>query len=204
MILISTEITQQTFVLLIRLQKTSWSRSTYSSWSYVFKTFSRRLQDVFKTSSGLLQDVLKTSSRRLQEISKTFSRRLQDVFKTSSGLLQDVLKTSSRRLQEISKTSSRRLQDVLKTSSRHLQHVFQTYYQVKVFLVIHFQDIFETYLKRSWDVLLRWLSAGGLLRSHFPEIYGHCAKSPRVTKISQVLVFHFTTPFSGFILQRCI
>ena len=179
MILISTEITQQTYVLiktnvfalLIRLQKTSWSRSTYSSWSYVFKTFSRRLQDVFKTSSGLLQDVLKTSSRRLQEISKT---------------------------------SSRRLQDVLKTSSRHLQHVFQTYYQVKVFLVIHFQDIFETYLKRSWDVLLRWLSAGGLLRSHFPEIYGHCAKSPRVTKISQVLVFHFTTPFSGFILQRCI
>ena len=40
--------------------KTSWSRPIYLSWSYVFKTPSRRLQDVFKTSSRHLQDVLKT------------------------------------------------------------------------------------------------------------------------------------------------
>ena len=45
--------------------KTSSSRSTYSSWSYVFKTSSRRFQDVLKTFSRRFQDVLKTSSRRL-------------------------------------------------------------------------------------------------------------------------------------------
>ena len=126
--------------------KTFWSRPIYSSWPYVFKTSSRRLQDVFKTSS----------------------RRLA------------------------------------KTSSRHLQDIFKTYYQVKVFLVTQFQDIFETYSKRFWDVLLRRLSTGGLPRSHFREIYGHCAKFPRVIKISQVLIFHFTTPFSGYTLQRRI
>ena len=52
------------FVLAIRLQD-------------VFKTFSRRLQDVFKISC---QDVFKTSSRHLQDI---FPRCRQDVFKTS-------------------------------------------------------------------------------------------------------------------------
>ena len=87
-------------------------------------------------------------------------------------------------------------------SSRHLQDVFKTYYQVKVFLVTQFQDIFETYSKHFWGVLLRRLSTGGLPRSHFREIYGHCAKFPRVIKIPQVLIFHFTTPFSGCTLQR--
>ena len=48
------------FVLAIRLQD-------------VFKTFSRRLQDIFKTSC---KNVFKTSSRRLAKIS---SRRFQDV-----------------------------------------------------------------------------------------------------------------------------
>ena len=51
------------FVLAIRLQD-------------VFKTFSRRLQDVFKTSC---QDVFKTFSRRLQDV---LQERLQDIFKT--------------------------------------------------------------------------------------------------------------------------
>ena len=123
-------------------------------------------------------------------------------------------KTSWRRLDQdeyvrLSLTSSRRLgQDQYirlgHTSSRRLQDVFKTYYQVKVFLVTQFQDIFETYSKRFWDVLLRRLSTGGLPRSHFREIYGHCAKFPRVIKISQVLIFHFTTPFSGYTLQRRI
>ena len=90
--------------------------------------------------------------------------------------------TSSRRLPDVLKTSSRCLQDVLKTSSTHFQDVFKTYYQVKVFLVTKFQDVFKTYSKRFWDVLLRWLSIGGLPRSHFREIYGHCAKFPRVLK----------------------
>ena len=129
--------------------KTSWSRPTYSSWSYVFKTFSRHPQDIFKTSS-------------------------------------------------------RRFENVFKTSSKHLQHVFKTYYQVKLFLITQFQAVFETYSKRFWDVLLRRLPIGGLPRSHFWKIYGQCTKFPRVTKISQVLIFHFTTSFSGCTLQRRI
>ena len=143
------------------------------------------------------EDVLKTP------FVFVFRRRLdQDEYvrldHTSSRRLQDVL---PRCLQNVFKTSSRRL---AKTSSRHLQDVFKTYYQVKVFLVTQFQDIFETYSKRFWDVLLRRLSTGSLPRSHFREIYGHCAKFPRVIKISQVLIFHFTTPFSGYTLQRRI
>ena len=64
------------FALALRLQKTSWSRPIYSSWLYVFKTSSRRFQDVFKTSC---KNVFKTSSRRLQDV---LQRYLQDVFKT--------------------------------------------------------------------------------------------------------------------------
>ena len=77
------------FALLIRLQKTktSSSRRIYSSWSYVFKSSSRRFQDVFKTSS-----------RRFQDIFKTFSRCLQDIFKTSSRCFENVFKTFSRHI----------------------------------------------------------------------------------------------------------
>ena len=114
--------------------------------------------------------------------------------------LQDVFKTYSRRPQDILKKSSRCFENVFKTSSRHLQDVLKKYYQVKVFLVTQFQDVFETYSKRFWDVLLRRLSTGGLPSSHFREIYGHCTKFPRVIKISQVFIFHFTTPFSGYTL----
>ena len=60
------------FSLALRLQKTSWSRPIYLSWPYVFKTSSRRLQDVLKTSSRCLQDIFKTSYKN---IFKTFSRR---------------------------------------------------------------------------------------------------------------------------------
>ena len=98
----------------------------------------------------------------------------------------------------------RRFQDVLKTSSRRCQDVLKTSDQVKLFLVTQFQDVFETYSKRFWDILLRRLSTGGLPRSHFWEIYGQCTKFPRVTKISQVLIYYFTTPFSGYTLQRRI
>ena len=170
---------------------------------------------------------MKTSWRRLADVfghrlQKTYSRCLdqdeyirlthtssEDVFKTSSRCLhQDqhirLGHTSSRRLQDVFKTSSRHFQDVFKMFWKRLQDVFKTYYQVKLFLVTQFQDIFETYSKRFWDVLLRRLSTGGLPRSHFREIYGHCAKFPRVIKISQVLIFHFTTPFSGYTLQRRI
>ena len=100
------------------------------------KTSSIHLQDVFKTSS---HDVFKTSSRRLQDvfqdIFKTPSRCLQDV--PVRRLHQDVFKTSSRRLkedvlqlclQDVFKTSSKikkcYAEDVFKTSLRCLQYVF--------------------------------------------------------------------------------
>ena len=99
------------FALVICLQKMSWSRPIYSSWSYVFKTssrrlgkmFSRHLQDVFKTFWKRPQDIFKTPSRRLGKMS---SRRLQNVIKKSC---KNVFKTSWRRL---AKTSSRRFQDI--------------------------------------------------------------------------------------------
>ena len=64
--------------------KTSWSRPIYSPCPYIFKTSSRRFQDVLPKC---LQDVFKTSSRRLQNVFrtcrkyvlKTFSRRFEDV-----------------------------------------------------------------------------------------------------------------------------
>ena len=83
------------FILVICLQdvfKTSWKN--------VFKTFSRRLQDVLKTSSRHLQDTFKTS--------------WQDVFKTSSKCYQEILQ---KRLQDILKTSCK---DIFKTFSRHI------------------------------------------------------------------------------------
>ena len=60
--------------------KTSWSRRTYSPWSYVFR---RRLQDDLIKANLFalvirLQDVYKTSSRNLQDV---LLRRIQDVFK---------------------------------------------------------------------------------------------------------------------------
>ena len=60
------------FVFRRRLQdvfKTSCSRAIYSSWPYVFKTSSRRFQDIFKTSSRHFQDVLQ---RYLQDVFKTY------------------------------------------------------------------------------------------------------------------------------------
>ena len=80
---------------------TPWSRTIDSSWSYVFKTFSRRIQDVFR---------------------------------------------------RLAKKSSR-----------------------------HFQDVLPT---------------------HFSEIYGQCAKFARAKKFFQILVFNFTTPFSGCLQRR--
>ena len=75
--------------------KMTWSRRIYLPWSYVFKTFTRCLQDVFKTSSRNLQDVL---LRRIQDVFKIyyqvklflltllqqdlFTRCFQDVFST--------------------------------------------------------------------------------------------------------------------------
>ena len=92
------------FALFIRLQKTSWWRTIYSSWSYVFKRF----QDNFKTSSRQLQDIFKTTSRHVQDIllghhQDVLQICLQDVFKTHHQVklflltpLKDVFETYSR------------------------------------------------------------------------------------------------------------
>ena len=113
----------------IRLDEDVLIKTIYSSWSYVFKTSSRRFQDVLPRC---LQDVFKTSSRRLQDVFKTSSRRLA--------------KTSSRHLQDVFKTFWRRLQDVLQ---RYLQDVFKTYHQVKLFLLTNLRDVFNTFLRRT-------------------------------------------------------
>ena len=59
--------------------KTSWLRPIYSSWAFVFKTSSRRLQDVFKTSSISL---LKTSSKHLQDICNTSCKGICKTYST--------------------------------------------------------------------------------------------------------------------------
>ena len=113
--LLDTDIPSKYFVCLHNVLKTS-SR-------YVFKTFSRRLQDM---SSRCLQDVLHVIIFRLPRcLQIVFARRLQDNFKTSSRRLGRrkivTLKMCWRCLQDI---SSRRLQRdnflSYKTSSRCL------------------------------------------------------------------------------------
>ena len=62
-----------------RLDQDLYIRLGHTSWRRLVKTSSKRLEDVFKMSC---KNVFKTSSRRLQDIFKTSSRRLQNVFKT--------------------------------------------------------------------------------------------------------------------------
>ena len=125
----------------------------------VFKTSSRHLQDALQKR---LQDVFKTPSRHIQHVFKTFSRRIIKLNCSCSWPIYSswpyLFKTSSRRLP---KMFSRRLQKVFKISSRRLQDVFKTNHQVKLFLLTRFQDVFETYSKRFWDVLQRRLSIEG-------------------------------------------
>ena len=92
----------------------SWRDVLRTSLRHVFKTSSRRLQDM---PSGSLQAM---SLRRLEDVfsvtifrlPKRLARYLQDVFKTSWKTKHchagGVLKTSSR---NVSKTSSRRVED---------------------------------------------------------------------------------------------
>ena len=101
---------------------------------------------------------------------------------------------SSRRLKNVFKTSKRHLQDVLQ---RCLQHVFKKYHQVKLFLLSRFQDIFETYSKRFWDVQQKRLSIKGFV---YVSLLRNFDKS--LTKVSQILVSHFTTPFSSCLQRR--
>ena len=145
----------------------------------------RRLEDVFrphfqKTSSRRLQDVLMKTNIFLLIISlqKTSSRRLgQDQYirlvHTSSRRFPDVLKTSPKYVWKI---SSRRFEDV---SSSWTVFVNKTLRSI--------QHVCKTYCK---DRCLEKDSP----RSHFWEVYGKYTKFARVIKISQDLVFQFTTP----------
>ena len=133
----------------------------------LLKTSSRRLHQYkyIRLTHTTSEDVLiKTNILvfviRLQDI---LPRCLQNVFKTSSRRFQNVFKTSSRHLQDVFKTSSGHLQDVFKTFWRRLQDVFKTYHQVKLFLLTRFQDVFEIYSKRFWDVLQRRISIEGFV-----------------------------------------
>ena len=63
--------------------KTSWSRSIFSSWPYVFKMSSKRFKDVFKTSSIHLWDVLQKCFKGLfktyHQVKLFFYTSLRDV-----------------------------------------------------------------------------------------------------------------------------
>ena len=133
-----------------------------------------------RTSS---EDVFKTSWSRPIYSSCPY------VFKTSSRYFQDVFKMSSRYLQDVFKTSSRPLGNV---SWRHLQDVLKTYHQVKLYLLTSLWEVFNMFVSRT-DCLQK----DSPRPRHFWQIYGKCRKFARVIKISQLLVFHFTTLFSG-------
>ena len=160
------------------LQKTSSRRHDQDKYIHLIHASS---EDVFKTS--WLRPIysfgpydFKRSSRRL---AKTSSRHPQDVLKTSSRCLQDVLKTSC---QDVFKTSCK---NVFKASSKRVQDIFKT----------SCKDVFKTFSRRIFRL-------NCLPRSHFWEIFGQCRKFASVMKISQVLVYHFTTSFSGCLQKR--
>ena len=93
------------------------------------------------------------------------------VFKTSSIRFQGVFKTSSRPLAKI---SSRCFQDLSSSLTVLVNKSSRSNYSK------------DGYLEKD------------LPRSHFEEIDGQCTKFVRVIKISQVLVYYFTTPFEYY------
>ena len=140
-------IAQKTFVLM------------KMSWLHLEDVFHLRLQ---KTSWRCLQDVLiKTNMFALAlRLQKTSSRRLgKDQYirlgYTSSKLLQDVFKTFWRRLQYV--------------MQRYLQDVFKTYHQVKLFLLTHLWEAFNTFLRRSFPktIIYRGICPGNTTSDKF-------------------------------------
>ena len=146
----------------------------------LMKTSWRRLEDVFrlrlrKTYSRCIQNVLVKTNIFVLSI------RLQDVFKTSSRNLQDVL---PRCLQDVFKTSSRLLAN---TSWRHLQDVLKTYRQIKLFLLTSLWEVFNVFVRRTAKIVV-----------YRRILLGHTSETFMVSvQNSQVLVFKFTTLFSG-------
>ena len=84
-------------------------------------------------------------------------------------------------------------------SSRHFQDVSLSYtVLVNVFSRCR-QDVFTTFLRRTTKTVIytEGFASVKLLRN-----YGQGTKFARVATVSQVLVFHFTTPFSGCLQRR--
>ena len=92
-----------------------------------------------------------------------------------------------------------------KTSSKRLNQglYFVLVICLQYVLQKRLQNIFKTFWRRFWEVLQRrsYLQKD-LPGSHFWEIYGQCTKFVIVIKVYQVLVFHFTAPFSGCFQRR--
>ena len=165
----------------------------YNEIQFVFR-FSFRWRN-WKTKSRLIWWSLSQPSKH-----SSWWRRLRDILMKMNIFLLIIClqKTSPRRLGQdqyirLVHMSSRHLQDVLprclqevfKASSRHVSQIRPE----------DIQHVCKTYCK---DRCLQKDS----LRSHFWEIYGNCTKCARVINISQVLVSHFTTPFSGWLERR--
>ena len=105
---------------LVNRNSLNWWYVLKTSWRYLCKRSSRRLEDVLKmfedVFAGRLEDVL---ARCLEDVLKTSGKRLENVLKTSSEdvWLTRIYSSWSRRLEGGWKTSSededeRRLQDV--------------------------------------------------------------------------------------------
>ena len=133
--------------------------------------------------------------RRLEDVLKAsfvfvFKRRPQDVLmKTNIFLLIIRLqKTSSDVLVKINIfVLSIRLQDLFKTPWRHLQDVLKTYHQVQLFLLIILWEVFNMFVRRT--------AKTAVYRTFH---LGHTSEKFIVSVQNlQVLVFQFTTPFSG-------
>ena len=126
-------------------------------------------QDICNTSC---KNVFKTSWRRSEDVTKMPLRHLEDVLPPP---LQVVFKRASR--------------SIAKMFSRHLQDVFKMYHQVRLFWLTRLQDIFETYLKRFWDLLRKRLSEEWFSRSRFREIYCQGTKFRRVNSLDTPKLF---------------
>ena len=140
-----------------RLQDVFIKMNMFASALCLQKMSSRRLQDVLAKTNIFflairLQDVFKTYSRRLQDV---LQKRLQDIFKMSSRRFEYVLKTSSKCLQDV---LPRRLQDILKNVFkrfwRRLQDVFQRYLQDVSKTLRRIQHVSQTFFSKD-DYLQR-------------------------------------------------
>ena len=147
---------------------------------YVYFTFPSHFSHILSLITQQTFVSMKTSWRRL---SSSSSRRLDEdeyilINHTSS---EDVFKTSCK---NVFKTFSRPLAN---TSWRHLPDVLKTYHQVKLFLLTSLWEVFTMFVRRTAKTVV-------YRRIHL----GHTSEKFMVSVQNlQVLVFQFTTPFSG-------